>query len=205
MPNINIGSMNTKVLGIVYHNTSNKTAANLLEKLMANKKSIEFQDGKKYNVVSKIMTEKFYCDNENSISSSQKIVFIGDVKEKKNLEPIMKSLYKKHGVTIGQCGNKILITTSSIPLMASVEAYTAFRKDLEHLGELPEVKKMEFFLWALRLSLAFNVANILGADISSFLVSGWFGIHLSRKITEQQELFAAAIFYIRYFDKFMKE
>lgn len=213
MSNINLGSPSTKVLGIVYHNTKNKTVANLLEALMGNKKTIASENGKSFTVKIKKMTERFYCDNEVNISSSQKIVFIGDVKEKGNLEPIMKPLYKEHGITIGQSGNKILITTSSILFLKSVDAYKAFYEDFTKISKLPEIANHTTAIWWVRLALASNFSiPLLTLGPLGSLAAGALGVmggvaapFLFSKITEQQELFAVTKFYLDYFDKFMKE
>ena len=101
------------------------------------KQVVGVEDG---TVAVMVMDEKQYFDNKMSQSSSQKVLFIGDVKEKDSLEMIMETIYDKHGVKIGKSGNQLLITTSILPLLTP-EPYEVFTSEFKQISDIPATKK----------------------------------------------------------------
>ena len=89
-----------------------------------------------------LMSDKEYVDNKSTVSSSQKIVFIGDVDEKKGLESVMKVLYDRHGVKIGQHGNMMLVTTDVTDLYSMFKKpYSSFITEFRNRFDVPVAKK----------------------------------------------------------------
>ena len=85
-----------KTLGVVFEK-GYEPAVQLIKSLIETKDDKENGDGKQVigvedgTVAVMVMDEKQYFDNKMSQSSSQKILFIGDVKEKASLDQSNKS------------------------------------------------------------------------------------------------------------------
>jgi hypothetical protein len=150
------------------------------------------------------MDEKQYFDNKMSTSSEQKILFIGDVKEKASLEMIMETLYDKHGVKIGRSGNQLLITTSVLPLLLP-SPYENFIKEFKKSSNIPATKEKRTlgFNWKTFFKAATSAIPVIGNYFSGTLL-GKSALDDKALIKNQQMLFAVANLYFEFLDKFMK-
>lgn len=147
------------------------------------------------------MTDKEYHDNKIKLSSAQKVLFIGDVQENKNLEPIMTTLYDKYGVKIGYFGNQMHVTTDMTALI-SMDSYKTFINEFRRRTYISSVKRER--------KIGLNWKTFL--KVSSSALCWWTGPAFIIKdvfddknlIQEQQRLFAMLELYMNHLDKFMK-
>lgn len=162
------------------------------------KQIVGVEDG---SVAVMVMNEKQYFDNKMSQSSSQKVLFIGDVKEKDSLEMIMETLYDQHGIKIGRSGNQLLITTSILPLIAP-KPYEIFINEFKEISDIPATKAERS--WAGLNLKTFNTltkAAIGGIPVIGNLKGAWDDKTL---IKNQQMLFAVSKLYFDFLGEFMK-
>lgn len=151
------------------------------------------------------MTEKQYNDNKVNLSSSQKILFIGNVHNKKSLETIMKTPYNEHGIIIGQAGNQMIIITDMTPLLLP-DSYKKFIDEFKKLSEIPITKLERKLGWnwkiALTGGLLVTMIPFIGLLASGVIAKNAFEDKIL--IQEQQRRFAILKFYKEYLNTFMK-
>lgn len=198
-----------KTLEVVFEK-GYEPAVQLIKSLIETKDDKENGDGKQVigvedgTVAVMVMDEKQYFDNKMSQSSSQKILFIGDVKEKASLEMIMETIYDKHGVKIGKSGNQLLITTSVLPLIQP-KPYNEFIEDFKKISDIPLTKKER--------TLGVNWKTAAKAMVGLVpVVGGWASGGILAKdlyddknlVKNQQMLFAVTKLYFDFLDSFIK-
>lgn len=161
-----------------------------------------------------VLNEKQYFDNKMKFSSSQKILFIGDVKEKDSLELIMDVLYDKHGIRIGKSGNQLLITTNVLSLVLP-NAYKEFVNEFKEISNNPVSNKKRAIGFNTETVGSIGICSIPIMKIGTFLIpgigpwiaGGWLGkraINDKRLIKQQQMIFAVSKVYFDFLDSFMK-
>ena len=193
---------------MVVYDESYKDYATILSGLVSAKDDIK--NGEKTVIVGTedgtvemgMMTDKQYLAGKHQFSSSQKILFIGDVDAKKSLGTVMEVLYNKHGVMIGRHGNMMIVTTDVKELYAlNSSPYTKFINEFEWRFDVPIAKERRKLDWnkettvkALIDCFVHKLPVLVGRDVSH-------DIYLSQK---QQRVFAIYELYMDYLDKFMK-
>lgn len=141
------------------------------------------------------MTDKEYHDNKIKLSSAQKILFIGDVQENKNLEPIMTTLYDKYGVKIGYFGNQMHVTTDMTALIL-MDSYKTFINEFRKRADIPSIKREP--------KMGFTVKTLMMMSLPLDLIKIKDVFDDANLIQEQQRLFAMLELYMNHLDKFMK-
>lgn len=198
-----------KTLEVVFEK-GYEPAVQLIKSLIETKDDKENGDGKQVigvedgTVAVMVMDEKQYFDNKISQSSSQKILFIGDVKEKASLEMIMETIYDKHGVKIGKSGNQLLITTSVLPLILP-EPYNEFMEEFKKLSDIPLTGKERTLGLNWKTAAKALVGFVPG--VGALAAGGIFGKNIyddKTLIKNQQMLFAVSKLYFDFLGDFMK-
>lgn len=194
-----------KTLEVVFEK-GYEPAVQLIKSLIETKDDKENGEGKQVigvedgTVAVMVMDEKQYFDNKMSQSSSQKVLFIGDVKEKDSLEMIMETIYDKHGVKIGKSGNQLLITTSILPLLTP-EPYEVFTSEFKQISDIPATKKERSWGFNLKACTSISKAAVAGIPVLGQLKGMWDDKNL---IKNQQMLFAVTKLYFDFLGDFMK-
>ena len=153
------------------------------------------------------MTDKQYVDSKSSFPSKQKILFIGDVSEKRNLEPIMDILYNKYGIKIGCAGNMMLVTTD-VKALIMPDSYEVFLTEFRKRSDSPTAKKERLKKgWNWRVALGVLMGGLgPGAFVVGAGAGAGTGILLNclDVMREQQRVFAMLELYMNHLEKFMK-
>ncbi|MBI9060255.1 MAG: hypothetical protein JEZ01_20985 [Labilibaculum sp.] len=124
---------------MIVYDEKRKSHANYLMQLIGMKDNDEETVGVRDRSVKAIMKdEKKYNSTEETITSNEKIVFLGRSKTTKSIYENIENKYSKHGIKYGWLGNRALITVDH--KMLSKEEYKDFIEEAQLAAKEAEDK-----------------------------------------------------------------
>ena len=166
------------------------------------------------SVQAAIWEEKYYLHNEHTLSSDEKVVFIGNMKIVKSILPNIEEKYNKYGMKYGWLGNRSVIYVDKRFLTEddylsfyqySVENGKRFEKLKE--GELVVEKKSVGIDWIYKgepvvEKLTFKDKFL---SVSGKIQTGITSPAMKKKVREQQYNMATYHFYLYGLSHFLED
>lgn len=125
-----------KTLIVVY---KDELVLNQLKKLVETKSDDEKDGENPLHIVA--WTEKVWKDQKKAGNISNKVLFLGNIKDTDKLIPVIDVQYSEYGITYGWAGNQLILYADPKEL-AKAEDYNAFIRKLSEYP-LPEILKSD--------------------------------------------------------------
>lgn len=194
----------------VIYNDKDELLANELRKLVETKDdNLETGEivGTEDGTISIVpLTEKKWLDTKCGVSTSEKVLYIGNLKGTDKLIPIINVKYEKYGIMYGWAGNQAVLTVDSLALIREKNYNNfieQFKKELETKNNNTKKKfglSVSAFVGgvgAVLLPIGFP-ALFLGATVIKNLFNE------KEKVREQQYLYGIVQLYHHHLEDFIK-